>query len=219
MLFADVLSVSLSPSWAEGVPKSMKKRLLGFAFWMAVLVLAFNALRMHKTSIIAATLPARVVPYTVVLDEYLLNPDGTWERTSRFTQAVRLDGSRFIETASLDPAKPTSLDGYVKRAREGQEQIYYFTGPELTAISKSPNLEIFRKRNLEVLYLTDPIDEVVLAQLGTTCRWSLVLGVGRFKPCGIQQSGLNRRGGGGVRYLSGVLDDRVVAERVRHFMR
>lgn len=64
------------------------------------------------------------------------------------------------------PALPTvSLDSYLQRAVEGQTQIYYLSGPDLDALSRHPLLEAFRKRNLEVLFLDDPIDEFALTQL------------------------------------------------------
>ena len=46
-----------------------------------------------------------------------------------------------------------------------QKRIYYLGGPDLAAIRKSPNLEIFRRRGLEVLFLTEPIDEFVMSAL------------------------------------------------------
>ena len=46
-----------------------------------------------------------------------------------------------------------------------QKRIYYLGGPELAAIKKSPNLEIFRRRGIEVLFLSDPIDEFVMSAL------------------------------------------------------
>ncbi|HEY0984043.1 MULTISPECIES: molecular chaperone HtpG [unclassified Schlesneria] len=64
------------------------------------------------------------------------------------------------------PVPPTvSLDSYLQRAVEGQTQIYYLSGPDLDALSRHPLLEAFRKRNLEVLFLDDPIDEFALTQL------------------------------------------------------
>lgn len=71
-------------------------------------------------------------------------------------------------TGGLDDKSPTpsvSLDDYLKRAPEGQSQIYYLSGPNLEAMQKHPHLEIFRKRNLEVLFLDDAIDEYALIQL------------------------------------------------------
>jgi molecular chaperone HtpG len=49
---------------------------------------------------------------------------------------------------------------------ESQDQIYYICGPNAASLARNPNLEIFRKRKLEVLFLTDPVDEIALSQLG-----------------------------------------------------
>lgn len=59
-----------------------------------------------------------------------------------------------------------SLDEYVTRATEQQSQIYYLAGPDLGTIRRSPNLEAYRQRGVEVLFLTDPIDEIALSTLG-----------------------------------------------------
>jgi molecular chaperone HtpG len=72
---------------------------------------------------------------------------------------------RFASTLSEDGSKFTGLDDYIKRAPEDSKTIYFLGGPDLASIRKSPNLEIFRKRNLEVLLLTDPIDEFVMTSL------------------------------------------------------
>jgi len=61
----------------------------------------------------------------------------------------------------------TSLDEYVQRAQPDQKPIYYLGGPDLASIKKSPNLEVFQKRGIEVLFLTDPIDEFVMSTLYT----------------------------------------------------
>ncbi|MBM4075936.1 MAG: molecular chaperone HtpG, partial [Planctomycetes bacterium] len=63
------------------------------------------------------------------------------------------------------PKRTVSLDIYLKRAAEGQTQIYYLSGQNLEAMSRHPHLEAFKKRNLEVLFLDDPIDEYALIQL------------------------------------------------------
>ena len=68
----------------------------------------------------------------------------------------------------------TSLDAYLERAGEKQKQIYYLGGPDLASIKKSPNLELFQKRGVEVLFLTDPTDEFVLSNLGQYAEHPLV---------------------------------------------
>ncbi|WP_435006853.1 molecular chaperone HtpG [Tundrisphaera lichenicola] len=72
---------------------------------------------------------------------------------------------RFNYTRSEGGVEQTGLDDYLKRAPEDSKQIYFLGGPDLASLRKSPSLEIFRKRNLEVLLLTDPIDEFVMTSL------------------------------------------------------
>jgi molecular chaperone HtpG len=70
---------------------------------------------------------------------------------------------RFASTAS--DAASVSLAGYKARMKEGQEAIYYITADTLAAAKNSPQLEVFRKKGIEVLLMTDRVDEWALNYL------------------------------------------------------
>jgi molecular chaperone HtpG len=59
-----------------------------------------------------------------------------------------------------DAEKPTTLREYVERMKDGQQHLYYLTGESRSIIDNSPHMEAFRAKGLEVLVLTDPIDEM-----------------------------------------------------------
>lgn len=60
-----------------------------------------------------------------------------------------------------------SLEDYVGRMKEGQDAIYYINGNDRDSVSKSPQLEGFRAKGIEVLLLTDPVDEFWMPMIGT----------------------------------------------------
>lgn len=70
---------------------------------------------------------------------------------------------RFTSTASDTPT--VSLADYVGRMKAGQDKIWYLTADSLAAAQASPHLEIFRKKGVEVLLLTDRVDEWLVANL------------------------------------------------------
>ncbi len=72
---------------------------------------------------------------------------------------------KLFRFASLHADEGVSLSDYVGRMKEGQEAIYVITADSLAAAKSSPQLEIFRKKGIEVLLLTDRVDEWMLSHL------------------------------------------------------
>jgi len=73
--------------------------------------------------------------------------------------------AKLLRFASTHADEGVSLADYVSRMKEGQEPIYYITADTLAAAKNSPQLEIFRKKGIEVLLLTDRVDEWMLSHL------------------------------------------------------
>jgi molecular chaperone HtpG len=73
--------------------------------------------------------------------------------------------AKLLRFASTHGDAGVSLTDYVGRMKEGQESIYYITADSLAAARSSPQLEIFRKKGIEVLLLVDRVDEWMLAHL------------------------------------------------------
>jgi len=72
---------------------------------------------------------------------------------------------RFASTQSEGEAQTESLDGYIERMKEGQDKIYYITADSPAAARHSPHLEVFRKKGVEVLLLSDRVDEWLVSHL------------------------------------------------------
>ena len=88
--------------------------------------------------------------------------EGLYEDEANRDEILKL--ARFHSTAGDGPA---GLDAYVGRMKEGQEAIYYIVGEELDSVRRSPQLEGFRARGIEVLLMTDPVDEFWIPAVGT----------------------------------------------------
>ncbi len=73
--------------------------------------------------------------------------------------------AKLFRFASTQADEGVSLADYVSRMKEGQDAIYYITADSLSAAKNSPQLEIFRKKGLEVLLLVDRVDEWMLSHL------------------------------------------------------
>ncbi|KEX90808.1 MULTISPECIES: molecular chaperone HtpG [Pseudomonas] len=72
---------------------------------------------------------------------------------------------RFASTNGDDGEQVVGLTEYLARAKEGQDKIYYLTGETYAQVKNSPHLEVFRKKGIEVLLLTDRIDEWLMSYL------------------------------------------------------
>jgi molecular chaperone HtpG len=72
---------------------------------------------------------------------------------------------RFSTTTNPGETQEVSLEDYVGRMREGQDKIYYIVADSYAAAKDSPLLEIFKKKDLEVLLLSDPVDHLMIPEL------------------------------------------------------
>ena len=72
---------------------------------------------------------------------------------------------RFATTQSESSAQTVGLEDYVARMREGQKKVYFITGDNHAAASTSPHLEYFKNKGVEVLLLTDRVDEWMVSHL------------------------------------------------------
>jgi molecular chaperone HtpG len=72
---------------------------------------------------------------------------------------------RFASTESGNAEQTVSLEDYVGRMKEKQDKIYYITAESYAAAKNSPHLEVFRKKGIEVLLLTDRVDEWLVNSL------------------------------------------------------
>jgi molecular chaperone HtpG len=72
---------------------------------------------------------------------------------------------RFATTQTDAPEQTVSLDDYIGRMQEGQDKIYYIAADSHSAAKNSPHLEIFRKKGIEVLLLSDRVDEWLTAHM------------------------------------------------------
>ena len=82
-----------------------------------------------------------------------------------FENSEKLQQLALFESSKTEPGKYTSLDEYVDNMQENQKEVYYLAGENRNAVESSPLMEKFRKHDVEVLYLTDPIDEWVVQSM------------------------------------------------------
>ena len=83
-----------------------------------------------------------------------------------FANRERIAGLlRFASSHSDSDEQTVSLDGYIGRMKDGQEKIFYVTADSFAAAKNSPHLEVFRRKGIEVLLLSDRVDEWLVSHL------------------------------------------------------
>jgi molecular chaperone HtpG len=102
--------------------------------------------------------------YTTFWKEFgLVFKEGIGEDFANRDRIAKL--CRFSSTHTDSEEQTVSLADYIARMKEGQEKIYYITADTFAAAKNSPHLEIFRKKGVEVLLLSDRVDEWVVSSL------------------------------------------------------
>ena len=131
---------------------------------------------------------------------------------------------RFASTAGEGEEQSVSLADYLGRVKDGQDKIYYLTGESFAQIKNSPHLEVFRKKGIEVLLLTDRIDEWLMSyltefegkQLVDVARGDLDLGKLDSEEDKKAQEEVAKAKEGLIERLKGALGEQVAEVRVSH---
>jgi len=71
-----------------------------------------------------------------------------------------------FESSKTEPGKYVSLKEYTERMAIDQKEIFYITGTSRASVENSPHLEVFKKKDIEVLFMVEPVDEFILAGFG-----------------------------------------------------
>ena len=131
---------------------------------------------------------------------------------------------RFASTRSDTEEQTVSLDDYIGRMKEGQDKIYYITGETFAAAKHSPHLEVFRKQGIEVLLLSDRIDEWLVGNLPefagkslqSVAKGALDLGKLEDKDSAEEIKKAEEQYKGLLERMKKVLGDRVKEVRISH---
>lgn len=131
---------------------------------------------------------------------------------------------RFASTHNDKPAQEISLQDYVSRMKPEQKKIYYITADTFTAAQHSPQLEIFRKKGIEVLLLSERVDEWLVAYLTefdgkplqSVAKGSLDLDEFANEEVKQEQKKVEDEFAGLIEHVKKVLTDKVKDVRVTH---
>jgi len=148
--------------------------------------------------------------------------EGPGEDFANREQIARL--LRFASTHSDTEVQNVSLADYVGRMREGQDKIYYITADSFLAAKNSPQLELLRKKGIEVLLLSDRVDEWLMSHLRefeskrlvSVAKGELDLGQIASEDERKAQEAVEKAALGLVERIRAALGDRVEAVRVSH---
>ncbi len=131
---------------------------------------------------------------------------------------------RFASTSDASGEQSVALADYLGRLKEGQDKIYYLTGESYAQVKNSPHLEVFRKKGIEVLLLTDRIDEWLMSylpefdgkQFVDVARGDLDLGQLDSEEDKKAQEEVAKAKEGLIERLKGALGEQVAEVRVSH---
>jgi len=131
---------------------------------------------------------------------------------------------RFASTHNDSAKQDVTLEDYVSRMKEGQDKIYYVTADSYSAAKNSPHLEIFRKKGIEVLLLSDRIDEWLVGSLDefdgkhlqSVAKGELDLGALESEEDKKEQEEINKDFEAVLKQIKDVLADKVSEVRLSH---
>jgi molecular chaperone HtpG len=131
---------------------------------------------------------------------------------------------RFSSTESDVEEQTVTLEDYVSRMKDEQEEIYYITADSFTSAKNSPHLEVFRKKGIEVLLLSDRVDEWLTnglqefdgKKLQSVAKGELDLGKFDSDEDKKEQEKAEESAGSVIKHLKEVLGDKVEDVRVSH---
>ncbi|MDP3589013.1 MAG: molecular chaperone HtpG, partial [Methylobacter sp.] len=154
--------------------------------------------------------------FGAVIKEGPIEDHGNKERVAKLL--------RFASTHADTDKQEVSLETYVSRMKEGQDKIYYVTADTFSAAKNSPHLEIFRKKGIEVLLLSDRIDEWLVSNLDefdgkhlqSVAKGDLDLGVLDAEEDKAAQEEVNKDFEAVLKQIKDVLADKVSEVRLSH---